>query len=620
MVSRRIRQAARSGSPGERVLTQDIDFDGIPNLPSLFFSQAERFGGETFLSVKQYGKWSGRSWAEVASEISALANGLRAHGIESGDRVAIVAENRPEWLIADLAIMCIGAITTPAYTTNTTADHLHILSDSGAKLAIVSTARLAERLVPAADQVADLKTVVFMERAAMNVEGEVDLVHWDALLDAGELDDRDEKVAAVSRSSPACIIYTSGTSGKPKGVVLSHGAMLCNCTGAYMFLKDIPGFTPGRESFLSFLPLSHSYEHTCGQFLPIAIGAEIYYAEGPDKLVANMAEVSPTIMTAVPRLYEAIRARIYRGVEQAGGLKEKLFKQALALGRKEYEAPGTLSMSEKIQNTVLEKLVREKVRARFGGRLKAFVSGGAALSYEVGVDFLALGLRILQGYGQTESAPVVSCNMPQKNKLRTVGPPLRGVEVKIAEDGEILVRGELVMEGYWNLPDETAETIRDGWLYTGDIGILDEDGFIQITDRKKDIIVNSGGDNISPARVEGMLTATPEIEQAMVHGDKRPHLVGLIVPSADYAEHWAKGNNKSTDLETLVDDADFAAAIGDAVDRVNDDLSVIERVRRTILVAEAFSIENEMMTPTMKLRRHVIRARYGEKLEALYGK
>lgn len=619
MVLRRIRQAAVTVCSGDE-LAQEVEFDAVANLPSLFFGQAERFGDAPFLSIKEGGDWTALSWAEVAAEVSALANGLRARGIEAGDRVVIVAENRPEWLIADLAVMCLGAVTTPAYTTNTTADHLHILSDSGAKLAIVSTARLAERLVPAAVQAPDLRTVVFMDKAAMNVEGKVDLVHWDALLESGGLDDRDACIAAVARTEPACIIYTSGTSGKPKGVVLSHGAILCNCTGAYMFLKDIPNFTPGRESFLSFLPLSHSYEHTCGQFLPIAIGAEIYYAEGPDKLVANMAEVCPTIMTAVPRLYEAIRARIYRGVEQAGGMKEKLFRQTLALGRKQYETPGSLTIAEKLQNAVLEKLVREKVRARFGGRLKAFVSGGAALSYDVGVDFLALGVRILQGYGQTESAPVVSCNMPHRNKLHTVGPPMRGVEVRIAEDGEILVRGELVMDGYWNLPDETAETIRDGWLHTGDIGTLDEDGFIQITDRKKDIIVNSGGDNISPARVEGMLTATPEIEQAMVYGDKRPHLVGLIVPSADFAAEWAKENDTAADLETLVDEAGFVAAMGNVVDRVNAQLSVIERVRRTILLPDAFSINNEMMTPTLKLRRHIIRARYGEDLEALYGK
>ena len=601
-------------------MSEEIKLDLVKSLPRLFFEQAARFGEDPFLSAKYDGHWKGQSWSMVAEQVSMLAYGLQKLGVGNGDRVVIVAENRPEWLIADLAIMSIGAITVPAYTTNTAADHLHILTDSGAKLAIVSTKRFAGKLVPAADKAPSLTTIVFMERMAMNVESEVELVHWDAVMETGLHPNIESQVDMVDRIAPACIIYTSGTSGDPKGVVLSHGAVLCNCAGAYNFLKDLPGFVFGGESFLSFLPLSHSYEHTCGQFLPIAIGAKIYYAEGPDKLVANMNEVSPTIMAAVPRLYEAIRGRIYRSVEQAGGIKEKLFLKTVALGRKAYEYPGSLSFLEKLQNGILEKLIREKIRQNFGGELKAFVSGGAALNYEVGVDFLALGLRILQGYGQTESAPVVSCNMPHRNKIHTVGPALQGVEVKIAADGEILVRGELIMEGYWKLPNETAETIRDGWLHTGDIGILDEDGFIQITDRKKDIIVNSGGDNISPARVEGMLTAEPEIEQAMVQGDRRPHLVGLIVPSQDFADRWAKENDTSADLETLVDNAEFSAEMNRVVDRVNESLSVIERVRRAILVAESFSIENKMMTPTLKLRRHIIGARYGEALEALYGK
>ena len=262
--------------------------------------------------------------------------------------------------------------------------------------------------------------------------------------------------------------------------------------------------------------------------------------------------------------------------------------------------------------------MRRKIRARFGGKLKTFVSGGAALNYDVAVEFLALGLNILQGYGQTESAPVVSCNAYAKNKLRTVGPPLSGVEVKIANDGEILVRGELLMDGYWNRPDETNETIRDGWLYTGDIGVLDEDGYIEITDRKKDIIINSGGDNISPARVESMLTETMEIEQAFVFGDKQPHLVALIVPSVDYASEWASKNKADHELGLFINDSEFIKGIEQSVDRVNKKLSIIERVRRFILIPQAFSVENGMMTPTLKLRRHNILFQYREDLNALY--
>ena len=264
--------------------------------------------------------------------------------------------------------------------------------------------------------------------------------------------------------------------------------------------------------------------------------------------------------------------------------------------------------------------MRRKVQARFGGRLKALVSGGAPLNYEIGSFFTALGVRLLQGYGQTESAPVVSCNPPWRNKIDTVGIPLEGVEVRIADDGEILVRGDLVMQGYWGRPDETAETIVDGWLHTGDIGEFDADGHLKITDRKKDIIVNSGGDNISPQRVEGMLNAQLEVGQSMVYGDKRPHLVALIVPDENFAAAWAKENGrKDTSAAVLTEDADFRKAIAAAIDRVNSDLSVIERIRRFTMVAEPFTIDNEMMTPTLKIRRHVINQQYGKRLEKLYG-
>ncbi|HCP00554.1 MAG TPA: long-chain fatty acid--CoA ligase [Rhodospirillaceae bacterium] len=590
------------------------------NLPQVFFEKAEELGDSPMLWAKRYGSWHPISWAEARDTVSSVSRGLRQLGVARGDRVLLVSENRPEWGLADLAIMSAGAITVPAYITNTVADHIHIVSDSDPRVAIVSNARLAERLLPAIRNTSSINNVVIMEGATGENEG-VSIISWRNLYDSGvkAVDDVAEVVAATQRTDTSCLIYTSGTGGAPKGVMLSHGAILCNCAGAYHLFEADGMLELDNETFLSFLPLSHSYEHTAGLHFPITIGAQIYYAENADKLATNMGEMRPTIMTAVPRLYESMHQRIMAGIARKGGLSETLFRKAVTLGIKRYESGG-LSLFERLQDVLLEKLVRKKVAKQFGGRLKAFVSGGAPLNYDIGVFFLALGVRLLQGYGQTETAPVISANPPSKIKIDTVGPAFPGVELRIAEDGEILIRGELTMQGYWNAPDLTAETLREGWIHTGDIGVRDADGYIKITDRKKDIIVNSGGDNISPARVEGMLTATPEIEQAMVHGDKRPHLVGLIVPSADYAEHWAKGNNKSTDLETLVDDADFAAAIGDAVDRVNDDLSVIERVRRTILVAEAFSIENEMMTPTMKLRRHVIRARYGEKLEALYGK
>ncbi len=399
--------------------------------------------------------------------------------------------------------------------------------------------------------------------------------------------------------------------------MLTHRSILANCDGAYGLLETI-GL--GDEVFLSLLPLSHSYEHTAGLFFPISIGAQIYYAEGPDQLAANLQEVRPTIMTAVPRLYEVLHDRILRGVERQGGQKAKLFHDAVRLGRKRYEDPASLSLGERLYDWLLGLLVRRKVATRFGGRLKAFVSGGAALNPDIGKFFLALDVALLQGYGQTEASPVISANPPGAIKIHTVGPALRGVEVRIAEDGEILVRGDMLMKGYWRDPETTAATIVDGWLHTGDIGVIHPDGYIEITDRKKDIIVNSGGDNISPARLESKLTLEREIQQALVYGDKRPYLVAVVVPDPDFVEAWATENGRTANIEALCDDEGFRKAVGQAVDRVNGDLAQIEKIRRFVVAREPFTTENGMMTPTLKIRRHKIRENYWEKLDGLYGR
>lgn len=596
-----------------------IDYENVKNLPSMFFDQAARLKSAPFLWSKKDNEWRSHSWSSVADDISRLSRALRAKGVKAGDRVLLLSENRPEWLIADLAIMSAGAITTPAYTTNTESDHLHILNDSGAKVAIVSTAKLAKRFLPAAVQ-AGLDLVVAVEEPDSRPGQSLHIETWADMLALGESqpDDVMQVVDGLQRSDTCCIIYTSGTSGTPNGVMLSHGAMIANAMGAEDVLQHLPGYGEAPEVFLSFLPLSHSYEHTAGQFVPIAWGAQIYYAESIDKLVANIGEVRPTIMVSVPRLYETIRGRVLKGAEQAGGLKEKMLHKAIELGAKEYQDPASLTFMERLINRILDKLVRAKVSKRFGGRLKAFVSGGGPLNYDVGLFFLALGLRVLQGYGQTESAPVVAVNRCDMNDLCTVGPPMKGVEVKIAEDGEILVRGELVMNGYWKQPEKTAETVIDGWLHTGDIGEIDEKGCLKITDRKKDIIVNSGGDNISPQRVEGILCLEAEIEQCMVYGDNRSHLVAAIVPGQEFKETWCAEHNVAA--EELEGNKAFKSAVQDAVDRANKKLSVIERIRRFHLVLDPFSVENEMLTPSMKIRRHVVKHTYGKALNDLYKK
>lgn len=584
-----------------------IDYQNCRSLPAMFFTVAAERGERPFLWAKRDGAYHSLSWIEAARTVNQLARGLVALGVQPGDRVALAAENRPEWALADLAIMSAGAITVPAYTTNTVDDHRHILGNSGARAVIASRSPINDRVAAAAAQVPSVEAVVVVDDPAPESART-----WANVLELGDAqpDDIAQRIAAQRPDDIACLIYTSGTGGVPKGVMLTHRNILANCAGAFHLLEML-GL--GDEVFLSFLPLSHSYEHTAGLMFPISIGAQIYFAEGADTLAANLVEVRPTIMTAVPRLYETMHQRIRRGIEREKGLKRRLFEAAVTAGRKRL-ANEPLGMRERLLDPLLEKLVRDKVRARFGGRLKAMVSGGAPLNPEIGSFFLALGVQLLQGYGQTESAPVISCNRPGGNRIDSVGPPLSGVRVKIAEDGEILVAGDNIMKGYWNDPEATARTIANGWLKTGDIGFLDADNYLRITDRKRDFIKNSGGDMIAPAKIEGALTLAPEIAQAMVWGDQRPHLVAILVPDPEFATQIAPG----ADLAALADHQDLIKALGDVVSAVNAKLPAVERVRRFIIAREPFTITNGQLTPTLKIRRHAVREVYGTALAALY--
>ena len=587
------------------------------NLVEMFFTQAERLGDKPFVWQKHDGKYQPTSWKEAATDIAKLAWALRDLGVEKGDRVVLVSESRTEWPICDLAIMACGAISVPTYITNTVRDHTHILENSGAKAAIVSTRRLARYFLPAAHESDVLRTIICMESPNISQSLNVDIHLWDNVMLAskGKVDDFVAEANSIARDEIACLIYTSGTGGAPKGVMLHHGSMLHNCNGALGVLDKI-GL--GDEVFLSFLPLSHAYEHTGGLYLPISLGAQIYYSEGLDKLSANMLEARPTIMMVVPRLFEVMQSRITKTVEQQSIVSKMLFQKALALGQQKHEQPGSLTAVQKIQDKLLDKLVRSKVHKNYGGRLKAMVAGGAPMNPDCGLFFASLGLRLLQGYGLTETGPVISINDPDHLKLHTVGPPMPDTELKIAEDGEIIVRGEMVMKGYWRDDVATAEAIKDGWFHTGDIGVLDDDGQLQITDRKKDIIVNNKGENISPARIEGMLTLQPEISQAMVYGDRKPHLVSLVVPDLEWLQEWATANGKPGTLEDLCGDDDLRKLIDEAVGRINKRVSNLERVRRFTIAPRPFTIENEQLTPKMTIRRHVISSEYGEILEAMY--
>ncbi len=586
----------------------------FPNLVTMFFTRAAEKGDAPFLWTKTSGTWVATSWAEAARQVASLATALTAIGLKRGDRVMLVAENRPEWCLSDLAIMAAGCITVPTYVTNTERDHLHIIENAGACAIIVSTAKLAKTLLPAVIRSNQAQTVIGFED--MKVPAGIDFHNWHALIAAHQTAPETAAARAnFEREDLACIIYTSGTGGAPRGVMQHHGAILHNCAGCASVISEDFGWDD--EVFLSFLPLSHAYEHTGGQHFPISLGGQIYYAEGLEKLAANIEETRPTIMFVVPRLFEVLRTRISKTIEKQGGASAYLLRQALDIGGKRYA--GRLRLIDRPMQAAVATLFKPKISKKFGGRLKAMISGGAPLNPEVGLFFEALGLTFLQGYGQTEAAPVISCNRPKAGvRMDSVGPALKDTEVRIAEDGEILVRGELVMHGYWRNDAETAKVLKDGWLHTGDIGEIDDRGRIRITDRKKDLIINDKGENVAPQKVEGMLTLQPEIAQAMIAGDKRPYMVALIVPDPEWTQEWCAGNGDACSFARLAENSEFRTAIGHAVERVNADLTVTERVRRFVLADGPFTIENEQLTPSLKIRRHVLKQTYGERLDTLY--
>ncbi len=587
----------------------------FPNLVAMFFTRARERGDAPFLWTKTGGQWMSTSWTEAARQVAALATALKAIGLKRGDRVMLVSENRPEWCISDLAIMAAGCVTVPTYVTNTVRDHGHIIENSGACAIIVSTDKLARVILPAALRATNSsEKIITIEPIRTAQQGSLEFHDWHDLIARHPADPA--KVAAdadFGRDDLACIIYTSGTGGSPRGVMQHHGAILHNVNGCATVIAEDFGWSD--EIFLSFLPLSHAYEHSAGQFFPIGLGGQIYYSEGLDKLASNIEEVRPTIMVVVPRLFEVLRTRISKGVQKQGRLSSWLLDRAIDIGNRQ-NGPRLTDYPARL---LVDRLLKPKIAQRFGGRLKAMVSGGAPLNPDVGNFFEAMGLCLLQGYGQTEAAPVISCNRPAAGiEMDTVGPPLAETEVRIAGDGEILVRGELVMHGYWRNEAETARVLKDGWLHTGDIGEIDAKGRIRITDRKKDIIVNDKGDNVAPQKVEGMLTLQDEIAQAMIAGDRRPYMVAVIVPDAEWTQQFCAKGGARCDFARLRADSEYRAALGAAVERVNKDLSVTERIRRFIIADEPFAIENQQLTPSLKIRRHVLKDVYGERLDALY--
>ena len=533
----------------------------------MMFDRARRWGARPMLRHFEAGAWQTMSWATFALRAASAARGLRAMGVQPGDRVLLVSESRPEVPIIEVALMAIRAVPVPAYTTNTPEDHAHLLLDSGARVAIASSAALASRVLAGAGLVGGLETLFCMEPGA-------GVPFAPLMQDKTGPEDIAAEAADIPPGALACLIYTSGTSGLPRGVMLPHRAILSNIRGVAALADPL---RLQEATYLSYLPLSHAYEHTVGQFILPAFGGIVAYGRGLEYLVADMAAVKPTIMTVVPRILEVSRTKLLLQMGRETPFRQRLFERALAVGLRRID--GRLTLADRALDPVLDALVRRKVRARFGGRLLALVSGGARLDPEVGRFFEALGLPVIQGYGQTEAGPVVSVNPPGRARNRSVGVPLEGVEVRIADDGEILVRGDLVMDGYWNQAGATAAALQAGWLHTGDVGEM-QDRYLTITDRKKDIIVLSGGDNISPARIEGLLMAQSEIAQAVITGEGQSGLSALIVPA----------------------DGHDARTVGAAVARVNTALSVTERIRRHALVPP-FTIENGLLTPSQKIKR-----------------
>ena len=529
------------------------------------------------------------SWKQTYESIQKLSNYIRKF-ISSKDRCLLISENRPEWLISDLAIMLAEGITVPAYTTYTERDYEFLINDCKPSVIIVSDNSQFKKIKNLVLKYNFIKTIISFDNIK---EDQVKITSVDKIFKEKSYVEQNLDKVNLSRKDICCIIYTSGTQGDPKGVMLSHGGILNNCEGSTELLSKIINYKP---TFLTWLPLSHSYEHTV-QFVQIAVGAKIFYAESIDKLVKNMNDCSPDIMTAVPRFYQNLYQKIFSTFIKATGIKKFLVQSTLKLGEKKI-LQKELLLSERLIDFICENLVRKKIKLQFGGSLKAFISGGGALDYKVGVFLNAIGLPTLQGYGLTETSPVVSCNPINDIRIETVGPPFKGNEVKIANDGEILIKGENVMLGYWNNKIETDKAIKDGWLYTGDIGNFDN-GFLKITDRKKDILITPGGDNISPVRIENNLTKIEFIEQALVYGDNQPFLVALVVLSNE---------NKNISNQILEDE----------IEKMNKKLSKIERVKKFIVIDKSFSIENGFMTPTLKLKRYKIIQEYKKELEKLY--
>jgi long-chain acyl-CoA synthetase len=592
------------------------EFQTLPDLFSTVFSHYK--GNEKHFPVarKVNGSYQPISYSSLHHDVSCLSAYLRDKGIEAGDRVAILSENRPGWYLADMAILSIGAADVPLYPSLPPNQIEYILRDSGTKAVIVSNMLQLGKIMSVWQNLPDLSFLVVMNRMEEEIEGVTEL---NEAKKTGEsiLRDRPDYVSyqIIKPDDLATIIYTSGTTGEPKGVMLTHRNICENVKSCANIIR-----LDESDRSLSFLPLSHAYERTGGYYLMFACGASIFLAESIETISLNITEARPTIIFTVPRLFDRMKAAIVKQISSESQLKQNIFHWAQQTGMNYHAAliNGRPSLALSLQHAAAERLVFSKIQQKFGGRLRYFVSGGAALPPKIGRFFQAFGITILEGYGLTETAPVTNVNRPENVKFGTVGPTVKNVEIRIAPDGEILFRGPNIMKGYWNDAKATAEVIRDGWFHTGDIGQLDDDGYLKITDRKKHIIVTSGGKNIAPLPIEHLISESQYVEQVMVVGEKRPFLTALIVPNIAQLQAYAEENGLTSSNSDLLKDKEVTKLFEALLRTVSRQLATHEKVRKFLLVEDPFSIENGQLTPTLKLKRKAITGKYRKDIDALY--
>ena len=576
-------------------------------LTQLFFENSLLYQNKTLFGFKKDGEWSHISWNEASDLVKDLSVGLHEIGVRKNDKISIIAENSYKWCVVDLAIISLGAITVPGYTTSNEDEIFYLLSHSEASVVFLNSKLLStiENILPKLDKIKHIVCIDEVKSTKLNKT----INSFDNLIDKGskslsKSSFKEDTLYKVKEDDVVSIIYTSGTSSKPKGVMLTHKSIISNILGANELVKELE---VKDHKFLSIIPLSHAYEHTAGFFLPILIGAEIFFNENRDQIVNDLLSVKPSLMTAVPRLYEVLHKKINNQLSNQSKITQKLFSKTIELGTKKFEKHELLFI-EKLQDFALDKLVRKKIQKKFGGNLKAFISGGAALNEQVGLFFQSLGINILQGYGQTECSPLISCNPINNIKINSVGPVIKGIDIKLSKQNEILVKGNSLMKGYWKDKKNTNNVIIDGWLHTGDLGSIDEDGYLYISGRINEMIVNSGGENIAPVPIENLLISYDEIEQALVCGHNRPFLISILIPNETLLKANRSNVNKmKTDFQNIINN-------------VNKQLSQNKKIRKFILSDKLFSIENSQLTPTLKMKRRVIEAFYKDEIENLYKK